>query len=513
MAKRALIADQLHIKSKNFASLIEYLDLAEYEVATISHPAKLLAAFGDYSDMEEVWPYVEQLVDQGPDQVFGLTVAGESCFSLCKAEMLCKLAPTEFWIARGQYGRTERELFDIVWSHDRDVLLQNIAAVQFWYDRWRNILQEQPVFDFAFLFSGSLIYARVFSLLMKRRQGMLYICESFFTGKDYYLEARHSPLPNNSALKSNGIYKNISVPLEGAARRGVRAGLYRGLAEMANKNVRQPDATGERLFSADQKVVVIFGQVLNDFSLLNYGETGFHSIGFYFECIERILAETDASVVFKAHPWEQKKAHIRTSLTKDYLVERFGTQDRVKIVEDYPISDLIDEADFVIGINSQSLIEAALGGIKPLQCGNAFYGKKGFTHDINSVDEIVGLINASNGSYLSIDEFFELETFLLRALDVWLIPESPALGVARLEARLGALKKSRAKAASPNIVTTAKPSVTPGSDIVVPAGIMPLEKKPGSSATRRKLRKLRSNPKAFFRDAKNPLVRSLARLF
>lgn len=513
MTKRVLIADQLHIQNKNFQSLIEYLSLAKYEVITISHPKHLLAAFGDYSAIEEVTEYVDALALLSADEVFALTLAGESCFSLCKSEMLCCLAPADFWIERGEYGRTERELFDLVWNDFREVLLGNIAAVQFWFSRWREILQKQPVIELAFLFSGSLIYARVFSILMKRRQGMLYLCESFFTGKDYYLEARHSPLPNNSALRSNGVYKSLEVAISGAARRGRRAALASRLAEMANKNVKQPDANGQKLFSPSDKVVVIFGQVLNDFSLLNYGETGFHSIGFYTNCIERILAETDASVIFKAHPWEQKKAHIRASLTKDRLEQRFAGNARLRIVEDYPISDLINEADFVVGINSQSLIEAAVGGIKPIQCGNAFYGRKGFTHDVRKVGDIIALINSSNGSYLTIDEYFHLETFLLKALDEWLIPESPATGIPRLEKKLGVIKKVVGK----GVVGAKTPPPAPKKEsvakIVVPEIVVHAEGKKESTSAKRKFKKLRSNPKAFFRDAKNPIVRSLARFF
>ncbi|WP_427306748.1 capsular polysaccharide biosynthesis protein [Cupriavidus sp. H39] len=510
MVKRALIADQLHIQSKNFPSLLEYLKQAQFEMLVVSHPAHLIAAFGDYSNSEEVVPYREALNSLTSDEVFSLTEAGVSCFSLCKAEMLCFLAPTDFWVGRTDYGRTERELFDLAWRENRDVLLNNVAAVGFWFDRWRSILQEKPVFDFAFLFSGSLIYARVLSVLMKRRQGMLYICESFFTGKDYYLEARHSPLPNNSALRSNGVYKSLDVPTSGPARRGRRAALGLRLAEMANKNVKQPTATGKRLFHVGAKVVAIFGQVLNDFSLLNNGEVGFHSVNFYTECIHKIITETDAYVVFKAHPWEQKKAHIRSALTKEHLIKMFGENDRLKIVEDYPIADLIREADFVVGINSQSLIEAAVGGVKPIQCGKAFYAGKGFTHDVKDVDDVVDLIKALPGSYLTIDEYFYLETFLLKALDEWLIPESPALGVPRLERRLGAIKK--VAATKPLPATQKSPVVKSVANIVVSKIAIEPTRTATSNLTQRKLKKLRNDPKAFFRDAKNPLIRSIAKI-
>ncbi|WP_434034084.1 capsular polysaccharide biosynthesis protein [Cupriavidus sp. a3] len=512
MAKRALIADQLHIQSKNFPSLLEYLKQAQFEMLVVSHPAHLIAAFGDYSSSTEIVPYREELKSLTADEVFRLTEGGVACFSLCKAEMLCYLAPTDFWVGRGDYGRSERELFDLAWAENRDVLLDNVAAVRYWFDRWRSILQEKPVFDLAFLFSGSLIYARVFSVLMKRRQGMLYICESFFTGKDYYLEARHSPLPNNSALRSNGVYKSLDVASSGPARRGRRAALALRLAEMANKNVKQPTATGNKLFPVDTKVVAIFGQVLNDFSLLNNGETGFHSVSFYTECIRKIISETDACVIFKAHPWEQKKAHIKSALTKDHLIEVFGENDRLRVVEDYPISDIIKEADFVVGINSQSLIEAAVGGIKPIQCGKAFYAGKGFTHDVRDTNEVVDLIKALPGSYLTIDEYFHLETFLLKALDEWLIPESPALGIPRLERRLGAIKKV---VGTKPVPAKQKPPVVKkesAASIVVSKIEIEPNRTANSNLTRRKLKKLRNDPKAFFRDAKNPLIRSIAKI-
>jgi len=91
---------------------------------------------------------------------------------------------------------------------------------------------------------------------------------------------------------------------------------------------------------------------------------------------------------------------------------------RIKIVEDHNLNDLIKSSDYVAGICTQSLIEAAYLGKKCFQVGDAFFGNYGFTHDCVSVDklvlklcqkEIVGTLTLSE-----YDLFLEFLTIILQ---------------------------------------------------------------------------------------------------
>ena len=511
MAKRVLIADRLHITDRNFKSLITYLRRAGYEMHAIEHPEGLLTAFGHYEDREEIAPYLERMADWSEAQLRALSINGFNAFSIARAELMSRLAPLPHWTDTEHYGVDGDYLLARLYQTDRAALLENFAATWYWMDRWLEIMRSLPPMNIALVFSGSLIYARAFSCIMQRRQGQLYVCESFFTGQDYYLEARHSPLPNDSLLGAPGLYGSIEIATQGGKRRGDRAALMERLDRRSNKNVKQPEHDGEPLFQNSEKQVVILGQVVNDFSLLNHGETGFHSIAFYRNCIRALLRDTSANIVFKAHPWEQKKANVGRALTRELIEAEFpGQEERLRIVEDYSLEHLLGSADFVIGVNSQGLLEAALAGIKPIQVGKAFFGRKGFTLDDLTVSQIVETVNSLPGSYLSLPEYAALEDFFLKALNTWLVPEVEKEGIERLIRILGPLPKSAAVPVKPasKPATTSVPKKAPATELLVPDN--PVASR--ESATTRKIRKFRQNPYAFFRDANSPLLRSVARL-
>lgn len=519
MRKRVLIADPLHVHKRNFASLFEYFRQADCETILCDLPKDLLTAFGHYAKHSEVMAFAGALRPLSADQLFLTRAGGTTLFSIARLELMSRMAAEPEWVELDSYGPNDRALFNRLFERNHEALIENLAAARYWCERWHAIIRNTPPVSITVLFSGCLIYARAFAQIMHRRQGALYICESFFTGRDYYLEARHSPLPNQSLLRAPGLYSFLGAPLHGPARRGARIALVKRLGERNNKNVRQPAPANQRLFPAETKVVLILGQVLNDFSLLNTGRVGFHSVAFYRRCIERLLRDTSASIVFKAHPWERKKLGDGRARTYEALVSHFGDdQPRLKFVEDYPIDDLFLEADFAVGINTQSLLEAAFAGLKPIQIGDAFYGDKGFTHDVFEVAQIVDIVNGQRASSLSMREYAAFETFMIKALQSWLVPEEAGEGVPRLISLLGPVPKkptpkaaaSQAKAAvaekaaAASAANLAAVAVTAASIDIVEAD---------SSRAVRKWHKLRRTPHAFFRDSRLPWLRALARLF
>jgi len=213
------------------------------------------------------------------------------------------------------------------------------------------------------------------------------------------------------------------------------------------------------------------------------------------------LSDTDLNIIFKAHPWENKKKNLLHPRTKEKMHDIFGESPRVIIVEDYAISDLFSEVDYVAVINSQLGIEAALQGFKPLQIGNAFYGGYGFTYDIDKVDTIIDVINSELSGRLSIDEYILLREYLMHMLVDYLVPEEVATGTAKLKQifNIAPIKK----VAPPNKIIDKPISV---------------ENKPAPSVNKnastgnKKLNKLKRNPKRFFSDSKFVVLRSIGKI-
>ncbi|HCN9346693.1 TPA: capsular biosynthesis protein, partial [Escherichia coli] len=105
--------------------------------------------------------------------------------------------------------------------------------------------------------------------------------------------------------------------------------------------------------------------------------------------IDRLLCDDDVFVIFKSHPWERHKNNIRSALTFEKIHEYIkelpdDKSSRVFIIEDFNLESLIKQSDHIVTLCSQSAIEAAFLGVKPIQLGNAFYGQKGFTYDFDS---------------------------------------------------------------------------------------------------------------------------------
>jgi hypothetical protein len=179
----------------------------------------------------------------------------------------------------------------------------------------------------------------------------------------------------------------------------------------------------------------------------------------------------------------------------------------------------------VAGLNSQSLIEAGFHGFKSIQFGDAFYGKKGFTHDFSpvQVSEVVSrLRQGSLAGTLTLNEYRLFEDFLVTALQRYLVSCHDS-GVSRLVqvfdtpipiALLSgkATQASAQKVVSPGkaaairtTVTAIRPEITSVSALV--------QENSGSGSLERKLHKLRRNPRKFFADSHNGLIKAFRHFF
>ena len=537
-----LLADDLHINVKNFASFHKFVEKTGSTVKNIHNRRTWITAYGNYESMVDLLGERARVLGKlSADDLYAYEVKGVNLFKVARAEVMARVVAQPEWHSV-HYPQTPRGILDRLIELNKPVLMLGLAAAWDWIEYWVKSLADEKSFTHACIFSGSLIYQRSLIELLRFTQTKVIVMESFFTGNDYYCEEKYEPIANNTNLKHKTVFDSLAHLESASVADRERIKALNKVLTMNNKNVQQPKFGEPLKFELKGKIVTIFGQVINDFSLLEYRGKGLCSIALYKELIGE-LASSGFNVVFKAHPWEEKKTNIGRPLTRDAIREFVDMlpselQQRIKIVDHYPIDKIFSISHAIAGLNSQSLIEAAFHGFKPIQFGDAFYGKKGFTHDFGpaQVREVVTLLKqGSLAGLLSLGEYRRFEDFLVATLQRYLVSCHES-GLARLAqvfdmpATISLLSAQSIEAAqrqpvaapavkkqtAPTVATPAtstmpktavaqKPKITP-----IPV-IAAKDTNPGPLA--RKLLKLRRNPRKFFADSRNGLLRSLRHLF
>jgi len=537
-----LIADPVHIHTRNFGSLFDYLTEKKATVITNSEHQNMMSTFGDYTDFfQDLFVHYETLETLSPEELFNFSVMQVNLFKVARAEILSLVITSDDMKSR-PLPRNPRELFELLLENHRKTLLWNLAAAVHWINFWAVMLKKHNP-KFALVFSGSLIYARSLLEVSRTHSARTFVLESFFTGNDNYIEEKYEPIANNSNLKHLAYYRSMEPTLTPDERDRERNKALNKVISSKNKNVNQPEITKVKLFKNHKNTILITGQVLNDFSVLEYDGIGINSVDFYQQLISALLARTDLNIIFKAHPWERKKKNITTALTLDTLCSKFEAtpnvvtdSERLIFIEDFNIKSLFNQVNFVAGINSQALIEAAFDGYQPIQFGNAFYGKKGFTSDY-SIDQIEQFIDDLNAglipTHLGIQEYRDFETFIVRALQFSLVSAFPSgkaqlNKIFKLPAHVPVLKgppvteaangtpaakpvvSPAAKPASPAKAATSAKAAAPAK-LAAPASLKSdtQSKAEAQTKSKKKWQKFWKTPKKFFRDSKNNRIRWL----
>lgn len=487
----ALLSDSFNINKKTFGNLLSFLACRGVALHVPKNQPLSVTAYGNYIGAEEVLaPARASLSGYSDNELFAQHSAGINLFDVCRAEALSYLITLCPERAR-PLPEQKKDLFAWMLGISRDQLLNNMAAAKVWIEFWGKYTKDIIHPDYTLIFSGSLIYARSLLEVMKYRKGRVFVLESFFTGNHFYCEERFEPIANRSDIRFVCVQQSLKLP-ENRHKFELERDLALGAVHsMKNKNVQQPAPSGEQLFSSQHKIALILGQVLNDFSLIEYKMHGLNSINFYVRLIDLIIETTEMNVVFKAHPWERKKHNLKSSITADYLREHYKGNNRILIIEDCNIYNLFEQVDCVLTINSQSGIEAALYGFRPLQAGDAFWGGRGFSFDTNINDDRAWAHFLHNPDIwrININEYDSLSAFLIQSLRMWLVPEKG-------DARWRLLQIFRELPANPIVVhSSSKP--------VLPEQI-------SWKLFYKRFRKLLKNPKVFIRDSRFAFLRKLA---
>lgn len=521
------IADPLHINKRNFGSLYEYLEESKANAIFNEERQDWLSLFGDYSEHQEL--LIEEynhLRSLSQSELFELSILEINIFKASRAEILSLLITKESFRSK-TLPSSRRELFDYIFETEPNILLWNMAAAIQWINHWSlTIKQHNP--KFVLVFSGSLIYARTLLELLKNSTPRAFVLESFFTGSDNYIEEKYEPIANNSNLKFTAYYRSLGTHEQPLERDRSRNKAINKILSGANKNVTQPHENTARLFNNSKKTILITGQVLNDFSLLEYKDIGLNSLNFYKEIIQIILDKTEFNIIFKAHPWERKKKNINASLTFNALATHFDTNEknynscgRLLLLEDYNIKSIFKQTEYILGLNSQALLEAAFEGFQPIQFGNAFYGKHGFTSNYtpDTLEQFIKDLTLGNiPSKLGLAQYRSYEEFITKALQFSLVSAFPSgktmlRTIFHVTPPISLVKsepqKNEAITTPTKSVKTQTPTANMPSSAESTPTLAPLIKKQAQHKRGKKMEKFLKTPKKFFLDSKNPRIRWL----
>lgn len=443
MSLSFLLADDIHLHERNFKPLFIYLRARDAPIRVHTTHSDLKRCQGDYESITALDAYVAPLRAMSDDSLFAASHPFRGSpirlFPLCRSEVLSyTLATRDHW-HESPVPIDERALFDRLALRDREILYRNLAAAAFWIDEWNRFLASAPLPTHAFAFSGSSTYTRVLLEICRMTQMRAFVVESTFTGREFYLEERYRGIANRSDIRHRSVRDAISLPTSQAALMAQRAIACERIRITENKNVTQPQ-TAERPSFPDpsRPTLLIIGQVVNDFSIVEQTHGYLSSIAFYQELVMRTLEETSYNVVFKAHPWERRKVHVGRPLTRQ-LMSAFhqrlphDLRDRFSVREDDNLLMLASGVDRIALLNSQAGIELAFHeGLKPSTFGAPFYGDAGFTDDYERIDDFIADVRSGRTrAVLTLREYEDLHTFLIKCLVHHVLSDRTPIGTAQ----------------------------------------------------------------------------------
>jgi len=388
-------SDDFNFKPANFPALFAWLKSGRYRFDFDRRNPNLKKRWGDYQS--DFAPAAGARADEIAEESY----RGFNLYDIYEPELLFACASTPLW-PQLDPPADKNELISFLYPLFPDIFNLARSAARYWLDHWRQHLPGRTKAGISF--GGSLIYAGAFARVLAAEGLDSLMVEHFFTGHDFYLEKRVEPLPNNSLLKNNDYCRELEARGSNPLARHLK------IQRAQNKNVRQP------AFKMPQNsgYALILGQVANDFSILSRANPFKNSVGFYQKLLDALLDRSELDIVIKTHPYEARKVKPggRTSyaLLQEYLERKPAAQRRrVSLVDNTSLPGLISLAALALTLNSQAGLEALLQG-RPLICfGRAFYGGKGFTHDLTGLDQIEPKIRRLS---LPIDQYEKFLSFM-----------------------------------------------------------------------------------------------------
>lgn len=489
-----IFSDKTNFKRENFPALFDYLDSHAFEYGFDESNPALKSAWGNYD--YAAFSHEYRAAAESKVRIYnGIDV--DDCV---KDEFFSRHALNDGWGASGK--QSESELTAFLTENFPDELRDCRAAACYWIDYWEQTFSRlKPAA--AITFGGNLIYSRVFLAIAKKMGIPGFVAEHFFTGHDFYFEPRYSSIPNASFLRSKRFTDALNKQKPPAD-----SDVWRKIYSQKNKNVQQPAFTSYKL----RNYALVLAQVPNDFSIFSSQNKWKNSIGFYKSVIAEILEFTTDPIVIKVHPYERMKnkgASVSTfDAIKDYREQlAYEKRARLHIVEDYSLTGLISGCKYAITLNSQSGLEVAAHG-KPLICfGGAFYGRRGFTTDLDEIAQLRDVVPTLGFSERILTSYVAF----LNAAFCHLIGNdeghkfSAIFSNINLRVKSGGRLKVQDSLKSTELAGVMVPAVT--------VNRVSSTERPKSSSGRRKQlwRKFKKDPRAYCLDSKHALLRFIGR--
>lgn len=434
MVKKYILADEFHIHKRNFPSLFQHIDSTKgnyqfllkkgdpfyplinahgkYENIIAEKDTKV---FGSFLLFYKIFSHLYK------EDLFNYSLHQINLFEVAKLEILSLLMTRDNW-CENDIKPDNSFVFNKAYAEDREILILNMAAAAFWVTTWMLKFEQIHSGHFCIVFSGSCIYARTLMEICRRTRSKCHVLESTFTGNDYFCEELYQPIANNSNIKFSSFRNKIlteflSNPTIVPEREIIKA--KSKIVDIKNKNVTQPVASSLPKFKTQSKIILLSAQVVNDFSILVGHSGSLSSIYIDKTLIKEILEETNFNLIVKTHPWERKKVNLQSSFTFDKLSEYLKSfpakmSERVLLVEHENLYNLFSLSDYFVTLCSQSGLEAALEGFKPVIIGKAFYSNAGFTSDYaNATEFVADLVAEKCQPTMTLAEFRNFENFAL----------------------------------------------------------------------------------------------------
>ena len=429
---KILLCDNYHINKKNFNSLFVALkgDSFSFRVALDSGSKdEALALDPSLFEKNQLHQkYISHVKGLTKQQLLMLSHRNVNVFDIARDEALSRVLATDHWHAE-EIPKDRADVFHHFWKVDRQVLHLYCALSMYWLDFWADF-PGILTYKHCFVFSGSSIYSKSLLNYLKYSGVKCYVLESFMTGEDYFLEERHSPISNASQIQFTTVYSATKRKPEdyfSDANLRDQIRVFNKLNDMRNKNVKQPAVQAIPAHLKDKKITLILTQVVNDYSIISGDGIILQTVYLYKMLIEKILKDTDSHIIVKCHPWEKKKLAGGgfTALALSKWAESLSKdkRSRITIFDEFNIRQLIEISKHVVTICSQSAIEAALLGKKPITIGGAFYDVGGITNKCLDVNEAVHQLRCHDG-LLNISEFEEFRLFLVTLIQLHLLNTS-----------------------------------------------------------------------------------------
>jgi len=427
IAMKILFADNWHFHRRNFLPIFEAMKSGLLPHQFETSRRSWWKAHGRYSKLSKRLRQSTDFIDQQSDWR-AINYLGVNLWEISKAEFLCHSLTQDHWHVGGIPNQSD-SIFEFAISNplDKEALRLCLAAAHNWLSFWNQYLDRHSDLSHVIVFSGSYIYTRALIALAKQRDILVLVTEHFLTGNDFYLEYRDNPIANNGGVQRELVTDSLPIKKENDVIFSAYA--HERMKGMKNRNVPQKNITFKHTWDDKKPIILVIGQVFNDFSIIETPSDEISTIASYKQIITELLNNANVNIIFKAHPWERRRSPLFSPLTKNKIGEWIHSlprkdQLRITVIENEPIKKIFEICDGVVGISSQGLLEACYYGFKPALVGDTFFSKKGFTHSANQNPHLLSKAFDKGMWKLSLSEYHQFQDFMKGIFSEVLIPNN-----------------------------------------------------------------------------------------